>query len=365
MKRSSSILVVIVGVVMMVGCAVKPSVRAWRPWLRSSQTVALSAPGTVAVRVDIEKTILIEGKNAEPAMVQPMLEKVLARRGYTVVSDNAELVLTIRYSTERHDTWSTSSSSYSNVANTSVGVSGWGQQGYWWPSYFVLNAFAASLKSTTSTQVSMKSTMMFTHVMHFEMKDAGGTVMWNADAMWESAQPSLVEYLPYVSGLMLAELPQNTKKIPEIEEVDAKKADNYFRLYLNGQQFNCPAIPYYCYFKSAGMQSDKMPSLVKNPELAHAYRDLLIHAETVLPIGKKSLKDPFSIGLWSVVQVGGKYHVGTDKKLRYVMITLVASNEAYLINSCKEISADEYEGYQKRVAAFKDALGGYRDVFVK
>lgn len=350
------------------GCATTPNVRIWRPWTRILElesSIPLNSKLNIKVQGDTKP--LLGNDSLLQNEIEKNLEHLLERRGYKIVFENPDFFVVLKYITDRHDKLKSSSLFYSstNSAFASSTVTGAGATSGLGVS-IARSVSALFTQSRALTQNKTETVKFYTHIISIEILDKNKQILWQGDSSWDSLDLNLQTDIKPSIQLLLSGLPTNYETLPQAPEVKKGRENNFYKLMCKGYWFSCPSLPYKISFSSTGSVDSDIPYSVKNPEAFSAYIDLIQTAEYALPLGlgTKYYSDPLNRSLWSKVQLGGKYYLGSKKKLIKVLIKLKGERSGYTIDKCWIATDKEFENFENLLTKWRKTLIDYYDVYV-
>ena len=348
------------------GCATTPDVRIWQPWIRTlSSESSIPLNSKLNIKVQGDTYPLLGNENLLENEIEKNLEYLLERRGYKIVSENPDFFVILKYKTERRDKLNSSSLFFSS--NNSVFASSTVSGACATSGLGVSIARAVSALSTQSKVLAQNKTEIlksYTHIISIEILDKNKNIVWQGVSTWDSLNLNLQTDIKPSIQLILSGLPTNYETVPQVPEVKKGKENNFYKLICKGYWFSCPALPYKISFSSVESDDRDIPYSVENPQAFSAYTDLIQTAEYALPLGTKDYSDPLNRSLWSKVQLGGKYYLGTDKKLIKVLIKLKGERSGYIIDKCWIATDEEFKNFENLLMKWKKALTDYYDIYI-
>ena len=196
-----------------------------------------------------------------------------------------------------------------------------------------------------------------------------------------STSPSLGQRADYgyAVQLVLSTLPFDDRIAPEVPEVRATHAQNFFALECSGQRFACPALPNPMWFANPNHKADKQsgtfsgsgedPQIamkrIENQRALAAFVDLASRAEYALPIGSDTYTNPLKPDLWKKVRLGGRYLLGPSKTPIKVLMDLRGNSWGYSIEKCSIASDADYGAFEKQMRSWQGTLQEYYGYFVQ
>lgn len=357
---------------LLTGCATTPSVQIWQPWTR-----VLSSDTPVPLNSRIK--IAVEGKSKPLLGDELLLQKniftkikyLLERRGYKIVEDNSDFLLSLQYKTERHNRMKTSSLVNYSSNNTSALVSNSGSLTSFGLGVSIAQTISAlSNKSSVSSQNTVESIKSYIHTVSIEIYDVNNEIIWQGSSTWDSHNINLQTEIEPSIQIIISNLPANKENVPLAQKIKKEKEKNYYNLYCKNKWYSCPALPYKITFESVVKSGHKGPSSVdygipiciRDPYALAAYVDLMQSAEYVLPTGLKSYDNPLHNSLWNKIELGGTYQLTDNKKIN-VLIKLRGEKFGYIVEKCWVASDEEFADFENHLENWRKSLIEYYDVF--
>ena len=360
-------------IVMLTGCATTPSVQIWQPWTRvldSNISIPLNSKIKIIVEGD-SKPLLGNDLLLQNDLKQKM-EYLLERRGYKIVSEDFQFLLTLKYKTERHDKITSSSLMYSSTNNASALLSTSGSLTSLGLGVSIAQTISAlSNKSSVISQNISETVKSYTHTISIEIENTSKELIWQGESTWDSPNINLQTDITSAIQLIVSNLPDSKENLPMVSTIKKGKENNYFNLICKDKWFSCPALPYKITFSPVVSSSSasidySIPSSINNPSVLAAYVDLLQTAEYVLPLGLplgiKKYDNPLNRSLWSKIQLGSIYKLTNDKQIR-ILIILNGEKNGYVVNKCWIATDEEFTEFEKKLSNWRDALIDYYDVY--
>lgn len=169
-------------------------------------------------------------------------------------------------------------------------------------------------------------------------------------------------------------MPGYGEVIPRIPAVNSNKEQNYYRLYISGNRFVGPALPYNIIFNPSskgaliGSNSprinDENVSLqgVSDTRILHAVIDLIQTVEFAVP-QNPDYSNPISSEQWNRVKLGGTYYLGDDNQASNILVELRGSRDGYTIIDASVVNQTAYNEFLDELNDWQNALREYYDVF--
>jgi len=354
---------------LLVACATVPSVRVSHPWIRALKTnQAISPKGKLNIVISGTTTPLLGDEQLTRDRLQSALIQLITRRGFTIDSASYDYVMKLYYRTDRADKIKCSSeySLYDTqiFANSALAgtVSSHGLGVNVARAISALSTFSYA-KTTQSSEV----TSSFTHTIAIELTDTDGELLWKGESTWDTEDLNLLNRIIPTLQLILSDLPKDENFHPEIMEVKASHALNYYRLECEDVWFTCPALPYRIFFAEnwGGSSYDfEVLTNIKDKEAFAAYVDLIQTAEFAVPNGtEKEWINPLNLALWEKVTLGGQYYLGPTKMPINIIVRLEGKPDGYYVRECKLVSEEEYKEFQNKLAKWSQILTDFYNVF--
>jgi hypothetical protein len=371
MKKFQSLIyfAIIVGFLLLTGCATTPSVQIWQPWTRvldSYSHIPLNSKIKISVEGDTNPLLgdnLLLQNNIEQEM-----KLLLERRGYKIVSDGFQFLLILKYKTERYDKVASSSLMYSSNNNTSASLSTYGSLTTLGLGVSIAQTISAfSNKSNVVSQNIAKTIKSYTHSISIEIMDTNNQLIWQGESTWDSPNLNLQSDSKPSIQLIVSNLPDNKEILPVVSKVKKDKERNYYNLVCNNKWFSCPALPYRIKFGYGSANSSQninynIPYYINDSFALSAYVDLMQTAEYALPLGLKDYSNPLDDSLWRKVQLGGAYKFPSGEEIK-ILINLKGEKSGYLVDKCWIASNEEFEQFEKNLNCWRNSLIDYYDVF--
>lgn len=307
-------------------CATTPSVHAWRPYTRvlgSSDMLNEDMP--LSIRVAGETQPFLGNDEVLIEEIERQAKQLLQRRGFQVVIDPDALTLNLTFLTETKEFVSNdlligTGSKYSSFSNSSTGM------GYGAGIGVLVAQMVSGSQQSSSTMVSSQSDLVtsYRHTLSIAIEDSD-MVLWQSDATWVSATPSILSELPTALQVIFSNLPNTSKSAIMVPAIKPDREDTFYELYCKNNWFSCPALPYRIRFPQSTSNAGTLnkSSFINDPQAFSAFIDLLQTAEYALPKGSGKFDDPMSSSLWAKAQLGGKYKLGDNAEEVFILIDLV------------------------------------------
>jgi hypothetical protein len=345
------------------GCVTVPTHLIWRPWTRTFESdTTLPLYANLHVDVKGNTLALIGDEKLFQNDLRETVTNLLERRGFRVSNGTADYNLSLNYKTVRNDKINSYSESSANSKNTSIGYSGYGSNS----ALGVLVAGAIlgiANQSTATLQNSTETVESYTHIISMEVYRRDNSLVWEGESAWDSYNLDLSTDINPALQILMSWLPNDNTTIPRVPEVKESKKDNYYNLNCKAKFFSCPALPYRIAFNYyLALIRDKnveSPDYVVDPRAYDAFLDLLQSAEYALPLGADDYSFPLEKGLWTEVEIGGKYYIGKDKQPTNILIRLEGEESGYKIVKCWVAGKDEYGAFESRLFQWRSALNDY------
>jgi hypothetical protein len=369
MRKFYNLIYVFAVIFMLTGCSTTPSVQIWQPWTRVlDSNTSILQNSKIKIIVEGNSNHLLGSDLLLQNDIKEKLKYLLERRGYKIVTENFQFLLTLKYKTERHDKIQSSSFMYSLTDNASALLSTSGSLTSLGLGVSIAQTISAiSNKSNAITQNISKTVKSYTHTISIEIFDVANELIWQGESSWDSPNINLQTDIKPSIQIIVSNLPDNKENLPFVSKVKKGKEKNYYNLVCKDKWFSCPALPYKITFSS--VLSDKsqridydMPESINNPSALAAYIDLMQTAEYVLPLGMKNYDNPLNNSLWSKIQLGGIYQLSDEKQIK-ILIKLKGEKSGYLVDKCWIATDEEFTEFENHLNNWRDSLIDYYDVY--
>jgi len=356
-------------IVMLTGCATTPSVQIWQPWTRVLDS-------NISIPLNSKLKIIVEG-DSKPLLgndlllqndIKQKMEYLLERRGYKIVSEDFQFLLTLKYKTERHDKITSSSLMYSSTNNASALLSTSGSLTSLGLGVSIAQTISAlSNKSNVISQNISETVKSYIHTILIEIMNTNNELIWQGESTWDSPNINLQTEIKSSIQIIVSNLPENKENLPFISKVKKEKEKNYYNLVCKNKWFSCPALPYKITFNTVSNNNWQdidygIPVSINDPSALAAYVDLMQTAEYVLPLGMKNYDNPLKNSLWSKIQLGGIYQSSNKVQIK-ILIKLTGEKSGYLVDKCWIATDEEFTEFEKNLKKWRDSLIDYYDVY--
>ena len=371
MKKLQSLIYfsIIIGFVLLAGCATTPSVQIWQPWTRvldSNSPIPLNSKIKISVEGDtnplLGDNLLLQND------IKQKMKYLLERRGYKIVSEDFQFLLTLKYKTERYDKITSSSLMYSSTNNSSALLSTSGSLTSLGLGVSIAQTISAlSNKSNVISQNITETIKSYTHTISIEINNTNNELIWQGESTWDSPNINLQSDIKPSIQIIVSNLPENKENLPTVLKLKKNKERNYYNLVCNDKWFSCPALPYRIQFGYGSANSSQsinynIPYYINDPDALTAYVDLMQTAEFALPLGLKDYSNPLDNSLWRKVQLGGVYKFSSGEEIK-ILIKLKGEKSGYLVDKCWIASDEEFLEFEKNLKDWRNSLTDYYDIF--
>lgn len=357
-----------------VGCSTIPDKYFTRPTLKTSigkKGIRLNQSYTVELGL-LDNVIRVEHNLLKNNLIKT-IEDNLTRRGFVSNEQDPTYRIKIRCTIDESEKitsqWYSSSYSY-NIYNT---------PSYW--SVGVLNAYQLFTAITFSTSYSGSySSLNLQTIRSYDYKVSveileDDEIIFHSNGIWASEEYAPESIFLYILKLLFTQLPKDDNYIPKVKSVKETHGNNYYNIYLDNKYLFCPSLPNpviidkATLFGSYPTTDSKKPSIqskIENEYAYEAYIDLIENSEICLPVGQDldTIDNPLDINIWTKVKMGGRYHIGNDNAIKYIIIDLVGRDLGYYVKEARVVTKDEYEEYSKALEKWISILDEYYDCFV-
>lgn len=351
-------------------CATTPVVQVPQPWTRSMGDPQLIESNTnIYLNVIGEEKHLLLDNSLIDRNIHSIIENQLIRRNFSITENaqNADYTLTVNYSSRDVQVMRTAITTYQSASQQNYSRTGTG----------ILAALAVGAQASQSETASKAETSSHTayqHSLGLSFSNMEDEVIWTGESTWESGNVDILGRIQVVSQILLSNLPGYGEVIPRIPAVNSNKEQNYYRLYISGNRFVGPALPYTIIFNPSskgaliGSNSprinDENVSLqgVSDTRILHAVIDLIQTVEFAVP-QNPDYSNPISSEQWNRVKLGGTYYLGDDNQASNILVELRGSRDGYTIIDASVVNQTAYNEFLDELNDWQNALREYYDVF--
>ncbi len=348
-------------------CATTPQVQAPRPWTRTLGQAQSVEPGSsIYINVSGDEEHLLIDNPLMDNSVYNVIKNQLVRRNFEIISskNDADYVLNVEYQSEDVQVMQTEVSSFQSSYQESASGSGYG----------VLAALAVAEQTSSNqsaSQAEVSTQTAYRHTLGFSIIQ-NDQIVWTGESTWKSNSVDVSNRITSTTQLLLSKLPGYGEVTPRVKAVNPEKKNNYYNLFIKGNSFLGPSLPYVINFYSpSGSKSRPNQGLsigesnierISNPRILHAVVDLIKTAEYALP-KDPNFENPISTSQWAKVKLGGEYYIGNDDEKTYIIVNLVGDKSGYDIDNASKVSRQEYNGFLNDLNKWINALDNYYQVF--
>ena len=360
------------------GCgATVPRYEVWRPWTRVlGEGQAVPIGQSIQIRVEGTTDPMPGHEELLQDQLASIAGELLARRGYQIVESNPDLMLTLRYRTERVEefaaaasasvTAETASSVGMRFRSASVSDVGLGVA--------VASAVVQRLTRTSSSAaVAIETTTGFVHTIELALAPPRQQPVWTGESRWQTEDVEIVPGVKDALRLILSRLPSDSALIPAVPALRDSHIKNFLDAYCGETPYSCPALPYRIFLRfvwppqyvqdGMGSYGFRASELLLDPAALPAYLDLAQTAEFALPIGKGNYSKPLDLNLWKEVMLGGRYRLGPDSQLVNVLLELEGRAEGYDVKKAWLASDSEFAEFRDRLRRWQEVLRVFFDMY--
>lgn len=348
-------------------CATTPQVQAPRPWTRTLGQAQSVEPGSsIYINVSGDEEHLLIDNPLMDNSVYNIIKHQLSRRDFKIINsrNDADYILNVKYQSEDVQVMQTKVSSFQNSYQESANGSGYG----------VLVALAVAEQTSSNqsaSQAEVSTQTAYRHTLGFSIIQNDQTV-WTGESTWKSSSVDVSNRITSTIQLLLSKLPGYGEVTPIVKAVNPEKKDNYYNLFIKGNSFLGPSLPYVIDFSNSSSSSTR-PNQglsnsesnidgISNPRILHAVVDLIQTAEYALP-KDPNFENPISSSQWAKVKLGGEYYIGNDDEKTYILVDLVGDKTGYNIENASKVSRQEYNRFLNDLDKWQNALANYFQVF--
>ncbi|MCH8569106.1 MAG: hypothetical protein LAT67_12605 [Balneolales bacterium] len=355
-------------------CATTPVVQVPQPWTRSMGDPQLIEHNTTIYLniIGNEEHLLLDNSLVD-RKIYKIIENQLMRRNFTITDNEqeADYLMVVNYSSRdvevmRTSVGTTQRSSQVNYSQTGTGV------------LAALAVGAQSTQSQATSRVESRTHTAYRHTLGLSISSLEGEMIWTGESTWESGAVDILRRIQPVSQILISNLPGYAEMIPRVPAVRQNKEQNYYRLYIRGNRFFGPALPYSINFEGlsssgsgaifvgsstqrSASQSGDLRS-VSDTRILNAVIDLIQTAEYAVPHSPE-YDDPFYSQQWSRVNIGGRYFIGDDTEPSNILVELRGSREGYTIRNASLVHESTYNEFLVELEKWQKALSEFYNVF--
>lgn len=350
----------IIIVVSFTSCAITPNIQAPRPWTRTlGQSESIETGTSIYIDVSGDEDHLLLDNSLMDKSVYAVVKEQLNRRNFKIHKNksSADYVLFVDYQSKEEKIVQTEISSFQSSYQESASTSGYG----------VLAALAVAEQASSSqsrSQVAVAEQTAYKHTLGFSIHQ-NDEMVWTGESTWKSSNVDISNRMTSVTQLLLSNLPGYGERTPRVKAVNPEKRNNYFKLFISGNSFVGPSLPYMINFKPLkSVIRTEEPEIkgISNPRILHAVVDLIQTAEFALPTDP-DYENPIDIGQWAKVKLGSEYYIGDDKQKTHIIIELTGDKRGYNISNASKVNRQEYSSFLNDLKKWQTALTNYYSVF--
>jgi len=348
--------------ILLSSCATTPIVQVPQPWTRSMGDPQLIESNTnIYLNVIGEEKHLLLDNSLIDRNIHSIIENQLIRRNFSITENaqNADYTLAVNYSSKDVQVMRTAIATYQSASQQNYSRTGTG----------ILAALAVGAQASQSETASKAETTSYTayrHTLGLSISNMKDEVIWTGESTWESGNVDILGRIQTVSQILLSNLPGYGEVIPRVPAVNSSKEQNYYRLYISGNRFAGPALPYSINFdgsvSSRSVSQNVRIQGVSDPRILDAVIDLIQTAEYAVP-RNPDYDDPISAQQWNRVKLGGKYYLGNDNQTSNILVELRGSRDGYTIRDASVVNQTAYNEFLDELSEWQNALWEYYDVF--
>ena len=346
-------------VVLFTSCATTPKVQAPRPWTRTlGQAQSVESGSSIYIDVSGDEEHLLIDNSLMDNSVYNVIKQQLSRRDFKIISsrNDAEYILNVKYQSEDIQVMQTEVSSFQSSYQESASASGYG--------VLAASAVAEQASSNQSaTQAEVSTQTAYRHTLGFSIIQNNQTV-WTGESTWKSSNVDISSRIKSTTQQLLSKLPGYGEVTPTVKAVNPEKKNNYYNLFIKGNSFLGPSLPYEIVFSSSTDPRSEESKIdgISNAQILQAVVDLIQTAEYALP-KEPNFENPISTSQWAKVNLGGEYYIGNDNEKTYIIVDLVGDNSGYIIDNASKVSRQEYNRFLNELKKWQNALANYFQVF--
>lgn len=343
-------------------CATTPIVEVSKPWTRTmGNAQTIGNPSKIYVSIEGSEEHLLLNNTLLESEIYSTIQDQLLRRNFEIVDDRqaSDYVLSVNYHSEDIQVMRSTVTSYQNTrqnssAGTSTGIL----------AALAVSAQASESKSTSKAELTSRTA--YQHTLGISIIDED-LLIWTGESTWESSNANILGRLHSVSQILLSNLPGYGEIIPTVPAVNSNKEENFYNIYVRGNNFVGPSLPYSINFQQSSKSAAVMDSKLKiegvsDTRISYAVIDLIQTAEYAVPFNP-DYGSPISTGQWNRVNLGGEYFIGDDTEPTNIIVELRGRQQGYTIKSAIIANQREYDQYLDQLNTWQNALETYYDVF--
>lgn len=345
--------------VVFTSCATTPNIQVPRPWTRTlGQAQILETGSSIYINVSGNEQHLLLDNTLVDNSIYSVIKEQLNRRNFEIINskNEADYILNVNYQSEDVKEMKTEFSSFQSSYQESASTLGYGVLAALAVAEQASSNIAAS-KAKVTTQTAYHHTLGLSIIQNEEM-------IWTGESIWKSSNIDISNRIVSVTQLLISELPGYGEITPSIKAVNPEKKNNYFNLFIKGNSFVGPSLPYSINFMTSTSPSSEEPTLdgISNPRILHAVVDLIQTAEFSLPINP-NYENPLEVRQWAKVKLGGKYYIGNDNQISYIIVEMKGDKSGYKIDHAYTVNNQEYKRFLEDLKKWQNALTAYFNVF--
>jgi len=350
----------------LISCATTPTVHSWRPYTRTftHEIENIDTDEPLQVQVICDESPFLGSTELIDSEIENLVVALLGDRGIKVDQANRHNYdLRMRYRTEivNHSSSSTVVGSRTSGVNASLLQTGNATSNTM--GIVVASLVTANKVTASSTVVTSNNTKAYyKHTISLEIVDAGESILYKSDVMWETETPDIRSRLTSSLRYILNSIPTGEKPIKRFQRLKINHLHQYFDTNCAYTWFINPVIPYRIKF-THNSDGSVYKSALRNPETLPAVVHLIQSAEVVVPYGYSNYKNITDPRLWSTARLGGIYYLGDDSQPVHIVVDLIGSASGYSISKSWIATREEYAKFNEKREEWETALVEYFDFY--